>query len=214
MSEASLPVGVLICIGGPSASGKTTAGLRLLGLCEERAFLIDPDVTRNEVLGRPSHYPLADADMTSKITSRTINRMLDKTEDALANGYIVIVPSSFVLKPMRDGFESMAEELNAPLYGFWLACDDNAILDARRKERRARFDNGERNPTTLSALLTRPNRRMEPGEIHWKIVDATKPKEFVLDSLTGHLSDKAALPFRRNNSSDGIPSSGNTPEVN
>ncbi len=183
--------GLLICIGGVPASGKTTAGIALRLLYgEDFSLLIDPEVTRNEVLGRPEFSPIRKVDLTPESTAKTIARMIRKTGDGLQQGKIVIVPSAFILEKMRDRFEGLASVRGVPFHGFWLECRSDALLKARSDLRIKRHRQGVRDLSTVSQVVYQaPCPR--PENIRWTEIDAAKPPEMVLEAILKHVPSGA-----------------------
>jgi predicted kinase len=178
--------GILVCIGGFPGSGKTTAGLRLLEWLGESTRIVEPDLTRAEVLGRREDSSIGNADLTPEITAKTIERMAEKTAEGLTEGQVVVVPSAFILPAMRAQFQKMAENSQAPFYGFWLDCPAD-VRKQRMDERLNRRESGTVDITTTSTV-THAHQNVDPGKIDWEIIDGSQSREHVFEAIARRLS--------------------------
>lgn len=177
----------LVCIGGPPGAGKTTVG-HIVQKHLPGSVLVDPDVIRLEILGRPPGSAVTEADLAPAVTQHVIARMKAQTEAALHAGNTVIVPSAFILQAMRDDFEAIASRLPCPLHAFWLQAADATL--AQRQQQRAKttsetFNNASK-VVSNDPALTRLQGTLSP---RWQTLPAEETPEKIaqkiLDKIKG-----------------------------
>jgi predicted kinase len=178
---------MLICLGGLPANGKTTIGLMLAELYGDRAVLIDPDLVKLEILGRPPTDAIQDSDLTTGVVQTSIVLMKEKTRRLLEQGKIVIVPSAFMWDSMRQEFEALAQEIAVPMHAFWFEAP-LATLHERAIDRQEKRRAGVRDATTISNVG--PD-KIKPdgvvGVVTWPVVRSDRPREDVLQDVLDRL---------------------------
>lgn len=145
---------MLIAIGGYSGTGKTTLGCALQNLIKQPNILVCPDRTRLDILsleagGVSNHH------MTSEINQRVIQEMHKVVMEKLSSGFIVIVPSAFLIEDMRYQFANTAKELRTNFIGFWLDAPDD-ILIQRINNRLSTKSDSQVTPDILELQKTFP----------------------------------------------------------
>jgi predicted kinase len=184
--------GVLICIGGLPGNGKTTLALRLLSVLDH-AILIDPDLTRLEVLGRPVDTTITDVDLDTSTTLKTLALIRQKIREGLAAGLTVIVASSSVQVEARDKYQELAAEMGATFKGFWLTAP-RETLEARLKNREIQRESGIKDVSTISAVsTTQIAPKVIIGVIRWPAIDADRSPDKVFKAILSLLPQGCTL---------------------
>ena len=173
--------GQLICIGGLPGTGKTTLAIRLIAAIG--GLIIDPDLTRLEILGRPANSTITDDDLTPEITRQTIALMRQRARSALASGQTVVIASSSVQAEARDGYKTLAAEMGRPFHAFWLTAPQH-VLAARLLKRQAERRKGTKGLAMISAVsLAQIDPKVVTGVIRWPAIDAVQTTETVLKQI-------------------------------
>ncbi len=140
---------------GPSGSGKSFAS-RLLAMWLP-ALQIRSDVERKRLYGlRPeegSDSKPREGMYSTKVTSKTYQRLLDLAEDIVAFGYTVIVDATFLKQEQRRLFAAMAGRMLVPFVILDMNLPDQ-LLHERVRDRLEHGDGvSEANETVLDMQL-------------------------------------------------------------
>lgn len=178
----------LICIGGYSATGKSTlAGRLALEIAGDvGAVVLRSDVTRKRLAGLTPETPLAPERYTAEATQEVFRRLYKDARKALRAGRSVILDATFLGEGERAAVRAVAERLDVPFHGLWLTAP-KALL-AKRIARRT----GDASDADLSVLEGQferfPQKDLEENEF-WCAVDADGAPDAVLDRAVGALEE-------------------------
>jgi predicted kinase len=93
--------------------------------------------------------------------------MLGEAKLALSAGRSVILDATFINLDNRAAAAELAKEVGVPFDGVWLTAP-RPVLEARVAAR-----HGDASDATLTTLEQQLKR--DPGDIHWRIIDASDP---------------------------------------
>jgi predicted kinase len=184
---------LLICIGGLPGTGKTTAGLALMGHLPAGTAFVCPDRIMLRLLGRPEGGAIESKDITPALHAAAVAAMKAQTRAALLAGHSAVVPSAFVGEAMRQAFEAIAAGTGAVFTPFWLDAPI-ATLHGRALQRQA----AAKDPKTAfnNASAVGPDKiqtALIQGAVTWPRIDASQSPDAVLR----HILDRLPLPPAR-----------------
>jgi predicted kinase len=185
------PAPLLVCIGGLPGTGKTTAGLALLGHMAPDTVFVCPDRTMLRLLGKPEGSAIESSDITPALHAAAVADMKDRTRQALTSGHCVVVPSAFVGEAMRQAFEAIAAETGADFRPFWLEAPIPVLHNrAIRRQDAAKDPKSAFNASAVGTDKICPD--LVEGTVTWPRIDAGQSPADVLNAIL----EKLALPNR------------------
>jgi aminoglycoside phosphotransferase family enzyme/predicted kinase len=157
---------LMVAVGGLQGSGKTTLARALapeLGRTPG-AFVVRSDELRKRLHGVAPEQKLPPSAYLPAANERVNTALLEAAETGARSGQAVIVDSTFLHAPLRDGVEAASCAAHVPFLGIWLQADLATML--RRVENRA-GDASDAGPGVLRQAAS-----VDPGRIAWQIVPA------------------------------------------
>lgn len=170
----------LVCVGGYSATGKSTLAARLaLELAGDvGAVVLRSDVTRKRLAGAAPETPLGPEGYSAEVTDAVFRRLFRDARRALRAGRPVILDATFLGAAERDAARALAGRLGVPFQGLWLAAPKD-LLAERIVQRK-----GDASDADLGVL----ERQFECFAQHdpatdenWRRTDASGAPDAVLD---------------------------------
>lgn len=158
---------MLLCVGGLSGSGKTTAAAALapdLG-APPGAIHVRSDVERKVLAGIAEEEPLQPESYTRQASFEVYAACFARAERALAAGHSVIIDAVFADKEERDAAEELARRTRAQFAGVWLESPPGTL--AARVAARSR-DASDATPGVVERQLG-----YDLGRIAWPRVDSS-----------------------------------------
>jgi aminoglycoside phosphotransferase family enzyme/predicted kinase len=157
---------VLVTIGGLPGTGKTTLGRGIapgLGRAPG-AVLLRSDETRKRLFHALPEQKLGPDAYTNGANARVNSSLLADTAQALQAGQAVVVDSTFLHPPLRQGIEDAARHAHAPFHGFWLEAPLETLLQRVADRRNGASDAGPD--------VVRKAAASDAGHITWKRVQS------------------------------------------
>jgi aminoglycoside phosphotransferase family enzyme/predicted kinase len=163
------PKPTLTAIGGVSGAGKTTVARMIAHALGPTpgAILLRSDEVRKRVFGYGLAEPAPDALYAPESMRQAYAAMLAEAKLALTAGRSVILDATFIDLDNRTAAAALAKEVGVAFDGVWLTAP-RPVLEARIEARRG--DASDATADTLAQQLAR-----DPGDIHWRIIDASDP---------------------------------------
>ena len=176
----------LVCVGGYSATGKSTlAGKLALEIDRDAgAVVLRSDVARKRLAGKTPETRLGPECYGAEMNDAVFRRLFRDARKALRAGRPVILDATFFGEAERAGARRLAQGLGVRFRGLWLTAP-KAVLAGRIAGRR-----GDASDADLS-VLERQFERFPPAGLerdeHWRAVDAGGAPDAVLDRALGVL---------------------------
>ncbi len=180
------PPASLVCVGGYSATGKSTlaARLALASGGATGAVVLRSDVIRKRLAGVAPETPLPPAAYAAEATAAAYARMLKDARRALRAGAPVILDATFLDPAERKGASALAARAGVSFRGLWLTAP-KSVLAARIVRRRG--DASDADLGVLERQFERPAMIDDDRDRDWRAVDASGPPEAVLDEAVSQL---------------------------
>ncbi|WP_416896950.1 MAG: AAA family ATPase [Minwuia sp.] len=166
----------LICVGGASGSGKSTAAAAVapdLG-GPAGAIILRSDVVRKRIYGMHPEEPLPEKAYRSEVSEKVFNRLATMSSAVIDAGLPVIADAVFGSEKNAAPFRELARKSGIPLEGFWLTAPEEVLL---RRVRSRTNDASDADETVLRRQLRGVN-----SPAGWASVDASGSPE---DSARG-----------------------------
>ena len=170
---------MLLCIGGLSGSGKSTAASALaprLGAAPG-AVHVRSDIERKVLAGVPETERLPTASYSRQTAFEVYAACLDRAQRALAAGHSVVLDAVFAQAEEREAAAAAARRNRAHFAAVWLDAPAEALA-ARVAARRS--DASDATPGVVDAQL-----RYDLGALDWPRVDAGGTPAETLARLRG-----------------------------
>lgn len=171
----------LVAIGGRSGTGKSTLGRRLAGGLGPLpgAHLLRSDRLRKRLLGVSPTARLGKDAYAPEVTARVYAALAGRAATLLGAGRAVITDAVFGSPAERAAIEAVAATAGVPFTGFWLEAPE-VVLEARVAGR-----TGDASDATVR--IVRAQRKMAPGPIGWRRIDASGTPDAVAASTRAAL---------------------------
>lgn len=172
----------LVAIGGLSGTGKTTiarAVAHRIG-ASPGAIHIRSDVVRKTLLHRDPLEHLGPDGYTSAITERTYGAIRDQAELILREGQAAILDAVHSNPDTRAAAQALATAAGCGFVGIW--------LDSPTRTRQNRVASRGPDASDADEAVVQAQDGADPGDITWHRVDADRPVEKVVESISETLA--------------------------
>lgn len=169
------PAPLLIAIGGPSGTGKSTLARSICKLIGSGidAVVIRSDGLRKRMAGVEPEMKLPFDHYTQDISRKVYEEMLKRAETTLKAGTSVIIDATFINPESRGQAENIALNRSIPFFGLWLTAHE-ALLASRIRSRHNDASDSDEN------IMRRQMKTLNSQEIGWHRVDASFDADTVL----------------------------------
>lgn len=172
----------LIAIGGLSGSGKSTVALALspsIGPAPG-AMLFRSDEVRKRVCGVPRLQPLGPEGYAPAVSERVYDVLVESARATIQGGHAAIVDAVFADAAHRRAIEQLAADASVPFIGCWLEAPASTLV--------ARAEGRRHDPSDATAAVVRLQHAQDTGSITWHRVDASQPRDMVIEQVKTRLS--------------------------
>jgi aminoglycoside phosphotransferase family enzyme/predicted kinase len=172
------PAPMLVAVGGLSGSGKSRLAREIApGLgASPGALVLRSDVIRKQLWGVPITAKLPAEAYGAAPTIQTFERLFHLASQALAAGHSVVADTVFARPEHRGAIEEVARRAGVSFHGLWVEASPE--LMAERIARRAAGN--KRNASDATGEVLKMQMGYELGEIGWRRIDSSGPKEATL----------------------------------
>lgn len=189
MAEALLepPPPCLIAVGGPSGSGKSTLAMALapsLGAVPG-AVVIRSDEIRKKICRTRPFDRLGPEGYTDKMSELVYATTLEHADSVIRGGYAAIVDAVFSRPADREAVQQVAAAAGVPFVGLWLDAPERVLI--------ARVEGRGPDVSDADADVIRRQLEQQTDAVPWTRLDATGPRQLVLDEVSKVLRDAAAM---------------------
>lgn len=156
----------LIAVGGLSGSGKSTLAAEIavhIGAVPG-AVHIRSDLERKILFGANETDRLSDTCYTAEASAMVYDAVMNNAEKALRSGHSVIADAVFADQAQREKIERVAERLDVPFTGLWLAAAERHLVE------RVEARQGDASDATADTVRTQLARHS--GPMTWDQIDA------------------------------------------
>jgi len=173
---------VLIAVGGPSGTGKSTLAYDLAPAQGRPpgAVVVRSDIFRKHLMRTSEAEHLPEAAYTQAARERVYDELLSAASTVLASGYSVIVDAVHGRVADRAAVETIAARAGAPFRGLWLEAPQEIL------ERRIRGRQGDASDATVEVLRGQLGAITTPD--NWARVDCSADEKQTLRNAERALS--------------------------
>jgi aminoglycoside phosphotransferase family enzyme/predicted kinase len=186
------PAPKMVCVGGLSGSGKSTAARLLAPSIEPApgALIVRSDVIRKRLAGVAATDKLPPEAYTPKASAQVYQELERLGLAAVAAGHSAVLDAVFARPGERTGPERLAAEAGVAFAGYWL----DAGADTMEERVRGRTnDASDAGPDVLKRQLD-----YVIGTLTWRIIDAGGSREETVRRISDDLQASAVRPAARN----------------
>ena len=176
------PPAMLVAVGGPSGTGKSTLAFGLapgIGACPG-AIVVRADTVRKFLFDVPETTRLRDAAYTSEWHARTYDAVFERARRTLAAGHACIVDGVNGRPKDRDALRRLADATGVSFTGLW--------LDAPADVLRARVEGRHGDASDADATILEHQLEQGFGKVDWVRLGASGPPDEVLAEACAVLS--------------------------
>ena len=157
----------LIAVGGRSGTGKSVLARGIAGRIPPApgAVVLRSDVIRKELAGVDALTRLPEASYTRESSERVYGEMFDRARKLLALGHSAILDAAFLTGVERTAAAEIARAAGVDFHGLFLA----AAPEIRVQRIGARRSDA----SDATAAIAANQESIDPGAIHWPIIDAS-----------------------------------------
>lgn len=189
MAETLLepPPPCLIAVGGPSGSGKSTLAMALapsLGAVPGAVVIRSDEIRKKLCRSRPFD-PLGPEGYTTAVSERVYAATMERADSVIRSGYAAIIDAVCARTEDRNAAQHLAAAAGVPFVGLWLEAPEPVLV--------ARVEGRGPDVSDADAAVIRRQLAQQADGVEWIRVDASGPRQQVLDQVCKLLKDAGAV---------------------